>query len=106
MDRTEEGFFFSDFICRFATFFPQTAQSGEESILVASLRGVIAKQSAEIETLRNKLKELTTTTLGAVAATTTSEAPQPTAKFTEVRYVFFYFIYVFLSLSPFHLGEI
>jgi hypothetical protein len=72
--------------------------------LVASLRGVIAKQSAEIETLRNKLKELTTTSLGAVAATTTSEAPQSTAKFTaEVRYVFL-FIYVFLSLSPFHLG--
>jgi hypothetical protein len=73
--------------------------------LVSSLRGVIAKQSAEIETLRNKLKELTTTTPGAVGATTTSEASQPTAKFTEVRYVFFcYFIYVFLSLSPFHLG--
>ncbi|KAI0048589.1 hypothetical protein FA95DRAFT_1654923 [Auriscalpium vulgare] len=36
------------------------AQSGEESVLVASLRTVIAKQSAEIEALQTKLKELST----------------------------------------------
>ncbi|KAI9441770.1 p115 like vesicle tethering protein [Lactarius indigo] len=36
-----------------------TAQSGEESVLVGSLREVIAKQATEIESLRNKLKELT-----------------------------------------------
>jgi hypothetical protein len=64
-----------------------TAQSGEESILVASLRGVIAKQAAEIETLQNKLKELTVMSVAA-AETATSEASQSTAKFAEVRYIF------------------
>jgi peptidoglycan hydrolase CwlO-like protein len=66
-----------------------TAQSGEESILVASLRGVIAKQAAEIEALQNKLKELTATSL-ATAETAASEASQSAAKSTEVRYIPFY----------------
>jgi hypothetical protein len=35
-----------------------TALSGNESILVAQLRQVIAKQAAEIGTLQNKLKKL------------------------------------------------
>ena len=35
--------------------FSLTALSGEESILVSSLRGVIAKQAAEIETLQKRL---------------------------------------------------
>ena len=65
--------------------FLRTAQSGEESILVASLRGVIAKQAAEIETLQSKLKELITTSLVTPAPATTSQAPQPAAKFAEVR---------------------
>lgn len=56
--------------------------------MVASLRSVIAKQAAEIEALQSKLKELTTTPQ-ATAAPTTSDAPQPTEKFAEVRYVFF-----------------
>jgi intracellular protein transport protein USO1 len=63
--------------------FSLTAQSGEESILVASLRGVIAKQAAEIETLQNKLKELTATSATA-AETAASEISQSTAKFAEV----------------------
>ena len=61
-------------------------QSGEESILVASLRGVIAKQAAEIETLQNKLKELTVTSV-ATAETAASEISQSTAKFVEVCFV-------------------
>ncbi|KAF8504874.1 p115 like vesicle tethering protein [Russula emetica] len=61
-----------------------TAQSGEESILVTSLRGVIAKQAAEIETLQNKLKELTATSVTA-AETAASEISQSTAKFAEER---------------------
>jgi hypothetical protein len=85
------------FACASATaYFPsKTAQSGEESILVASLRGVIAKQAAEIEALQSKLKELTTTaavapSLGsATAPTTTSEDSQADAKFAEVSRVSF-----------------
>lgn len=64
-----------------------TAQSGEESILVASLRGVIAKQAADIEALQSKLKELTTTSLASAEAAT-SEASQSAAKFSDVRYIF------------------
>ena len=63
-----------------------TAQSGEESILVTSLRGVIAKQAAEIETLQNKLKELTASA-DATAETAASEVSQTTAKFAEVCFV-------------------
>lgn len=59
--------------------------------MVASLRGVIAKQAAEIETLQSKLKELTTTSLATPAPATTSQAPQPTAKFAEVRHIFLSF---------------
>ncbi|KAI9450835.1 p115 like vesicle tethering protein [Russula earlei] len=61
-----------------------TAQSGEESILVASLRGIIAKQAAEIEALQIKLKELTTTPL-AFAGASTSETSQTTAEIDEER---------------------
>ncbi|THH16564.1 hypothetical protein EW146_g4110 [Bondarzewia mesenterica] len=39
-----------------------TAQSGEESVLVASLRDVIAKQAAEIDALKDKLSELSAST--------------------------------------------
>jgi hypothetical protein len=67
-------------------FFRYTAQSGEESILVASLRGVIAKQAAEIEALQSKLKELTATS-AAAAGTAASEISQSTAKFAEVCFV-------------------
>nr|KAH9976319.1 p115 like vesicle tethering protein [Lactifluus volemus] len=42
-----------------------TAQSGEESILVVSLREIIAKQATEIEALQRKLKELTATSRAA-----------------------------------------
>jgi hypothetical protein len=73
-----------------------TAQSGEESILVASLRGVIAKQTAEIEALQNKLKELTATSLAAAEAAA-SEASQSTAKFAEVGYILFYHVWLHLS---------
>lgn len=72
-----------------------TAQSGEESILVASLRGVIAKQAAEIEALQNKLKELTATSL-ATAEAAASEASQNTAKFAEVCYIPFYHVWLHL----------
>jgi hypothetical protein len=65
--------------------FSLSAQSGEESILVASLRGVIAKQAAEIETLQKKLKELTATSVA--AETAASEISQSTAKFAEVCFV-------------------
>ena len=65
-----------------------TAQSGEESILVASLRGVIAKQAADIEALQSKLKELTTKSLASAEAAT-SEASQSAANFSEVRYIYF-----------------
>lgn len=68
--------------------FSFTAQSGEESILVASLRGVIAKQAAEIETLQNKLKELTATS-DATAETAAAEISQTTAKFADVCSVLF-----------------
>lgn len=77
----------SYFIHFFATF-SLTAQSGEESILVASLRGVIAKQAAEIETLQNKLKELTATS-DATAESAASEISQTTAKFAEVCFALF-----------------
>jgi intracellular protein transport protein USO1 len=77
----------SCFIHSIATF-SLTAQSGEESILVASLRGVITKQAAEIETLQNKLKELTATS-AAAAETAASEISQFTAKFAEVCFVLF-----------------
>jgi hypothetical protein len=70
-----------------------TAQSGEESILVASLRGVIAKQAADIEALQSKLKELTTTSLASAEAAT-SEASQSAAKFSEVRYIFLYLFHL------------
>lgn len=66
--------------------------------MVASLRGVIAKQAAEIEALQSKLKELSTS-LATAAPATTPEAPQPTAKFAEVRDTFF-----FAFFSPLHLG--
>jgi hypothetical protein len=69
------------------TAFLLTAQSGEESILVASLRGVIAKQAAEIETLQTKLKELTASV--AAAETAASDISQSTAKFAEVCLVLF-----------------
>ena len=75
----------SCFIHPIATF-SLTAQSGEESILVASLRGVITKQAAEIETLQNKLKELAATS-AAAAETAVSETSQSTAKFAEVCFV-------------------
>jgi len=51
------------------------AQSGEESVLVASLRDVIAKQAAEIEALQNKLQALTAST---------SEADRTAKAITEV----------------------
>jgi UDP-N-acetylmuramyl tripeptide synthase len=61
----------SSILCATAYFFPsKTAQSGEESILVASLRGVIANQAAEIEALRSKVKELITTTTTSSGSTT------------------------------------
>lgn len=63
-----------------------TAQSGEESILVASLRGVIAKQAAEIEALQNKLKELSATSVAAVE-TAASQSSQFTTKFSEVCFL-------------------
>jgi intracellular protein transport protein USO1 len=72
----------SSFIHFIATF-SLTAQSGEESILVASLRGVIAKQAAEIETLQSKLKELTATS-DATAVTAAAEISQTAAKYAEV----------------------
>ncbi|KAN0137791.1 Uso1 / p115 like vesicle tethering protein, head region domain containing protein [Lactarius tabidus] len=59
-----------------------TAQSGEESVLVGSLREVIAKQASEIESLRNKLKELTTNSVAA-AETASATASQSTAKFDQ-----------------------
>jgi hypothetical protein len=77
----------SCFIHSIATF-SLTAQSGEESILVASLRGVIAKQAAEIETLQNKLKDLTATSVAA-SETAASEISQSTAKFAEVGFCSF-----------------
>ncbi|ETW74646.1 hypothetical protein HETIRDRAFT_423326 [Heterobasidion irregulare TC 32-1] len=40
------------------------AQSGEESMLVASLRDIISKQTAEIERLQSKLNELSASTTG------------------------------------------
>jgi len=59
-------------------FFRYTAQSGEESILVASLRGVIAKQAAEIEALQSKLKELTATSAAAAGQLhPKSHSPRP-----------------------------
>ncbi|KAH9975184.1 p115 like vesicle tethering protein [Russula compacta] len=61
-----------------------TAQSGEESILVASLRGIIAKQAAEIEALQSKLKELTAKSLD-IPEAATSEVSPSTAKFDEER---------------------
>jgi hypothetical protein len=82
----------SSILCATAYFFPsKTAQSGEESILVASLRGVIANQAAEIEALRSRVKELNTTTTtslsGTTAAATASEdssEPAAVAKLAEV----------------------
>ncbi|KAI9449570.1 p115 like vesicle tethering protein [Lactarius psammicola] len=61
-----------------------TAQSGEESVLVGSLREVIAKQATEIQSLRNKLKELTANSVTSAeeAATTAS---QSAAKFDQER---------------------
>jgi hypothetical protein len=97
-------YFLSHFISLYVraaatAYFPsKTAQSGEESTLVASLRGVIAKQAAEIEALQSKLKELTTAaaaapSLGsATAPTTTSEDSQAAAKVAEVSRVFFSFL--------------
>ena len=61
----------------------QPAQSGEESVLVGSLREVIAKQASEIESLRNKLKELTTNSVTA-AETASASASQSAAKFDQV----------------------
>ena len=75
------------FFTRSIPTFSFTAQSGEESILVASLRGVIAKQVAEIETLQKKLKEITATSVA--AETAASEISQSTAKFAEVCFVLF-----------------
>ncbi|KAI0061957.1 hypothetical protein BV25DRAFT_1826249 [Artomyces pyxidatus] len=49
-----------------------TVQSGEESVLVASLRDIIAKQAAEIEALQAKLKELSASSSTAAAVTTSS----------------------------------
>jgi hypothetical protein len=53
-------------------------------VLVGSLREVIAKQATEIESLRNKLNELTANSLAAAAAATASQ--QSAAKFDEVSY--------------------
>ena len=75
--------FFTHYIATFSS----TAQSGEESILVASLCRVIAKQVAEIETLQKKLKELTATSVA--AETAASEISQSTAKSAEVCFVLF-----------------
>ncbi|KAH9158759.1 hypothetical protein EDB89DRAFT_1917448 [Lactarius sanguifluus] len=61
-----------------------TAQSGEESVLVGSLRGVIAKQATEIESLRNKLKELTANSV-ATAAEAAATATQSAAKSDQER---------------------
>ncbi|KAH9956427.1 p115 like vesicle tethering protein [Russula dissimulans] len=62
-----------------------TAQSGEESILVASLRGIIAKQAAEIEELQIKLKVLTAASLANAGASYAPEPSQSTAKSDEDR---------------------
>ena len=86
--------------CATIYLFPSnTAQSGEESILVVSLRGVITKQAAEIETLQNKVKELattmtttTSTSLGNTTATTIvpeDSQPAATAKLSEVSLLSF-----------------
>jgi hypothetical protein len=56
-------------------------------VLVGSLREVIAKQASEIESLRNKLKELTTNSVAA-AETASATASQSTAKFDQVGYPF------------------
>jgi intracellular protein transport protein USO1 len=64
-----------------------TAQSGEESILVASLREVIAKQAAEIEALQSKLKELAAKS-SAAAEAAASAASQSTTKFDAVRFIY------------------
>ncbi|KAI0264148.1 p115 like vesicle tethering protein [Gloeopeniophorella convolvens] len=61
-----------------------TAQSGEESVLVTSLREAILKQAAEIEALQGKLKELTANSVAA-AETAVSAASQAAAKFEEER---------------------
>ena len=61
----------------------QPAQSGEESVLVGSLREVIAKQATEIDSLRNKLKELTANS-AAAAETATAIASQSAIKFDQV----------------------
>ncbi|KAH8980775.1 p115 like vesicle tethering protein [Lactarius hatsudake] len=63
-----------------------TAQSGEESVLVGSLRGVIAKQATEIESLRNKLKELTANSVAA-AAEAAATATQSVVKSDQERTV-------------------
>ncbi len=65
----------------------QPAQSGEESVLVGSLREVITKHATEIESLRNKLKELTANSVAA-AKEAAATASQSTAKFDQVSYPF------------------
>jgi len=51
-------------------------------VLVASLREVITKQATEIESLRNKLKELTANSVAAAEAN--AAASQTAAKFESV----------------------
>ena len=65
----------------------QPAQSGEESVLVGSLREVIAKQATEIDSLRNKLKELTANS-AAAAETAAATASQSAANFDQVSHPF------------------
>ena len=43
------------------------AQSGEESMLVASLRDIISKQTTEVERLQTRLNELSASTAAATA---------------------------------------
>jgi len=61
-----------------------TAQSGEESVLVGSLREVIAKQATEIESLRYKLKELTANSVASAEAAAAT-ASQSAAGFDQER---------------------
>ena len=56
-------------------------------MLVGSLREVIAKQAAEIESLRNKLNELTAGSV-AVGQSAVAAVSQSVANLDEVSYLF------------------
>ena len=56
-------------------------------MLVGSLREVIAKQATEIESLRNKLDELTASSV-AVASAAVATVKQSLAESNEVSYLF------------------